>query len=356
MLLLGMLLQDGPLSTLGLLGLLLVGCCSLLAPLNVGRLELQLDLPRRFHAGRPVSFEATLWNRRRLLDAYDVEIVIQFPQGVERTGLADWTPAGEGSSMQDRLRIPMRSSSTRVLCECSSRFPLGLFEVRRSFSVRCPFLVYPRLITPNELQPEGVHPDPMPTAGAAPGDSVGEPRGIRPYQPGDAANRIHQVATARSIARGHGIRARAFDPPGLLPDSCRIIFHASVAPGEMIRFDHFERGLSLVAGTLHYFRSLHTRVTLQASFTDWRPRRCETQSHYFECLALLAKTSRPIPTTNDELAAIFETMPLDEQIILISDSPPPSWIELVPTHPNLLLVDLQQIRFKKRQLRLANKS
>lgn len=340
--------------TIGFCGLLLVGACLVLAPLNLRRLELTLRVPHRFHASREVPFEAELRNGRRLLAAYEIEILLRFPQKVERFGHADWTPAGGVSTLQERLSIPNRSCSESVDYELASQFPFGFFEVRRAHSVSCPILVYPRLLTPIELLVQGLQFDVLPSAGLASGDTLGEPRGIRLYQPGDAANRIHHPATARSLARGHGPRVRAYDPPGFHPHRCRIVFHSHVPAGEMIRFDHFERGLSLVAGTLAYFLALSSKACLQASFTEWQSHPCESRTQFFDCLTLLAQVNRPARTPAETLSEVLANVPVDEQLILISDSPPQAWIGLVPSdRQKVIVIDIRQIRAKRREFQLV---
>ncbi len=350
----GLFSQNGELMTLGVCGLIVVGAGFVVAPRNLRDLQLKLHLPHRFHASRSVPLEVEIENPRRMLDAYAVEVRMRFPQGVERSGHANWTPTGTSAVLHERLSIPVRSSTSEVGYEFHSSFPLGLFEARSSSTLNHPLLVYPRLITPLELLVDGAQPDLMPIAGTAAGDAFGEPRGIRPYQPGDAANRIHQAATARSLARGHGLRVRAYDPPGFHPLNCRIVFHSYASAGELIRFDRFERGLSLVAGTLVYLQSVHTSVTLQADFTNWLSRPCENRSQTLECLALLAKTKRSRHTSPEQLAEILQKVPPDEQLILISDAPPEHWNEAIPSHhQQAIVVDIRQIRFKKRRMQLA---
>jgi len=346
--------QDGALMTLGLLGLILVAGCFFLAPLNLRGLELRLQLPHRFHAARRVPLEAELWNPRRLLDAYQVEISMRFPQKVERSGYADWTPAGSRSVLRSHLSIPFRSCAEEVGYEIHSRFPLGLFEARLTSAVSFPLLVYPRPIAPPGLPVDGFQSDALPLAGAVAGELFGEPRGIRLYQPGDAANRIHQSATARSLARGHGIRVRAYDPPGFYPAACRIVFHSRAASGKMIRFDRFERGLSLVAGTLAHFRASPSKVSLQAYFTQWHCRPCETRAQFLDCLSLLARVDRPVRTKDQELAELLQGVPAEEQIVIISDSPAADWVSLIPgKHRKVIVIDIREARFQPRPTKLT---
>jgi len=346
----GFLLGHGGMITLGGCGLMILGGCFVMAPRNLRDLELEVRLPPRFFAMRNVTAVVELHNRRRAGNAWRVEVSVRFPHKVERSGHAPWTPAMGSSLRSERLSIPVRGGFQEVDVEIRSRFPLGLFRVHRSDTCRCPVVVYPQLITPVELQWEGLQTDPNPTAGAAPGDLFGEPRGIRPYQPGDKATRIHHFASARSLSRGQGLQARAYDPPGFHPDRCRIVFHSYAKAGEVIRFDRFERGLSLVAGTLCHFQTNQTKVTLQADFAGWRSWPCETRAQYLECLALLTRTERARQTKAHELVEVLQATPATEQLIIISDSPPEQWADLVPlTHHRAILVNIRQVRFERRQ-------
>ncbi len=349
----GFCLRNGEWITMGTCGLLVVGSCFVLAPLNLQNLELKVQLPPRFFAGRSVHAEVELLNRRRFLDAWCIEISLRFPHEVRHTGHATWTTAGGRSVMKTRLRIPDRASFPEVACEWFSRFPMGLFEVRRTSVSNCPTVVYPRLITPAELQWDGFQPDLNALVGASTGDLFGEPRGIRPYQPGDKAARIHQFASARAMARGLGLQVRAFDPPGLHPDACRIVFHSHAKAGKIIRSDRFERALSLAAGTLAHFQNHQAKVSFHADFANWRHYPCESRVQYFDCLALLTQAKRARQTMAHELAEILNQAPPHQQLIIISDSPPEHWADLIPaTQQRAILIDIRQVRFEQRQLNL----
>ena len=180
------------------------------------------------------------------------------------------------------------------------------------------------------------------------GDLFGEPRGIRRYQPGDKAARIHQPASARSLALGRGFQVRAYDPPGFHPDRSRVVFHSYAREGEIIRLDRFDRALSLAAGTLAHLHSSQTKVTFQADFTNWKCFPCEDRSQYIECLALLAKAGRSSHTDAQGLGACLESVPKDEQLIILSDSPSPHWLEFVPpTHESVMVINIQQVRYSR---------
>ena len=353
MLMAGFLLRSGELMTLGGCGLLMVVACFVLAPLNLRGLKLRVQLPPRFFATRSVTALVELCNPRRALNAWSVEIIMRFPHQLVRSGYAAWTPTQSSSVLSERLSLPARVEATKVDYEFRSRFPLGLFEVHQVSSSSCPVLVYPRLITPVELQVGGSQSDLNPIVGVGLGDLFGEPRGIRRYQPGDKATRIHQSASAHSISRGQGLQVRAFDPPGLHPHRCRIVFHSFAKAGDVIRLDRFERALSLATGTLAHFYSNQTKVSFQADFTNWRCCPCENRAQYFECLALLARAKRAPQTTAHELAEILQKAPSDERLIIISDASLENWSDLVPlTHRQVTLINIREVRFKPRKVQL----
>lgn len=347
----GFLLGDGVTITLGACGLVLVGAGRALAALNVQGLELRLQLPPRFFATRTVPVVVELHNTRGALNARGVDITVRFPHKVGCGGLAACTLVQGSSLLRERISIPARAVCDEVGYELRSNFPLGLFEVRVNASANCPLMVYPRTITPIELQLDGHRMDPNPVAGIGLGDVFGEPRGIRPYQPGDKATRIHQFATAHSISRGRGLQVRSFDPPGFHPEACRIVFHSYAKAGEVIRLDRFERALSLLSGTLAHYQTSQTKVSFQADFDDWRVRRCQSRTQYFEALALITHARRCRKTTAGDLVEVLQKLPADEQLIILSDATPDHWAELLgPMHRRAILVDIRQVRFKQRTL------
>lgn len=349
----GLLLRNGELLTLGACTLLLVIGCHLLARRNLHALELKVQLPPRFFANRRVPLQLELCKGRGLLAARNVGITIRFPHRVERSGHAVWTPAEGSSTLDERLSLPARAVANELEYELRSSFPLGLFEVRQSAVCSCPFMVYPPPITPPELQLDGRQSEHNPNAGTGVGDFFGEPRGIRPYQPGDKVTRIHPFASAHSISRGQGLQVCAFDPPGFHPDRCRVVFHSHAKAGEVLRLDRFERGLSLLAGTLAHFQNKQTRITLQADFADWRSRPCESRAHLAECLALLATTQRARQTKAEDLVEVLHKTSGKEQLVIVSDSPPDNWAKLVPvTQQQPILINIREARLKRRRMQL----
>lgn len=339
--------------TLGLCGLLLVGGCFILASLNLRGLELRIQAPERFIAGRKVLMTAELWNSRKILSAWDTRVSISLPHGIKRIGFAKWLPANSGAELTQSVSIPSRGMISRIHFEFRSRFPFGIFEMRRTSSSSCSMIVYPRMITPAELKVGGSQSPLDSVVGIGFGDLFGEPRGTRFYQPGDKITRIHQVASARSVSGGREMQVRVYDPPGFHLQSCRIIFHSYAPAGEFVRLDRFERALSLVAGTLAYFQANRMKVKFQADFAKWRCFSCESRKQYHECLKMLAGAKRCRNTGKSDVDDVFESPSEVEQLIIISDSPPAYWIELIPPSRNrVMVINIREFRFKKRKMRL----
>lgn len=352
MMVMGILFQDGEFMTIGACGLLMVAGASLLARLNMAGLKLELKLPARFFAMRSVHADLELINRRRWLHARQVEIRMCFVHQVVKYAQAPLTLAGSCSVLREHLSIPGRAEFSDVACEMNSSFPMGLFDSSQRTSVDCATLVYPQAITPPELLWGGIqanhqvghHLD----AGSAMADFSGEPRGIRCYQSGDKMARIHQPASARSVPLGRGLQVGAYDPPGCYSQHCHIMYHSCAKEGQMIRRDRFERSLSTVAGTLTYFQAQGTSVTLQADFNNWTRLPCTVRAEYIECLALLATATRSSHTSERELTRYLQQVSMNEQLIVISDSPTDHWKHLIPTsHPAVMVVNIRKLSFRQ---------
>lgn len=348
MLLSGALLQDGELITLGGCGGLMWVICFMLARLNLRAVDLEVQLPLRFFAMRSVQADVQLSNSHPWRHARQVEIRMRFVHQVIKHAFAPLTLARSSSVLKERLSIPARAECFEVDCEIHSIFPLGLFEVCRKWDAPCQAMVYPAPITPPELLCGGMQPDHQPNSATAMGDLVGEPRGVRRYQSGDRMARIHQSATARAMSRGQGFQVRAYDPPGFHPQRCRVVFHSCAGEGEIIRSDRFDRALSLTVGTLAHLHRNQTKVTFQADFNDWAELPCAKRSEYIDCLTRLTTAVRAEHTSEQELIQHLQRVSVEEQLIIISDSPADQWAELVPaSHPATLVINIRQVHFRR---------
>lgn len=342
----GILMKDGILITLGAcLFIILLGAI-ILGRRNIAKLKVELDMPHRVHAHKSFSAQARIINQRKFLDTYNIDISFYLPQGKVQNAHAKWIPSQCGAEYNFRPSVPMRASVLEIHYELVSRFPFGLFTMRKRETVSAPLLVYPRLIIPKELTSEGSLSDLNPSLGTTHGDALGEPRGIRPWQPGDPAKKIHWPASARSLARGHELRVRENDPPGYQPEFCHVIYH-SYGSKEVLREDRFERALSMLAGTLSLLMRKNINAKLQADFLGWNSLPCENQRQYLECLAILAETKRAKGTESHELQGAINRVERNHSCIIISDMSPESWLPSLKLPHGTMVVDIRQIHFQK---------
>lgn len=332
---------DGILITLGGCGLLVVVWALFLSRRNLRRLALTLRAPTRLYAHTPFDLRILLHNRRRLLDAFHVEVDLQLAQQAALHADASWTAAGSHAVVKVRGSIPKRGAERTHPFTLRSTFPLGLVQATASGAASHEILVYPRPLTPREFFTQGALHDASVVPGTQAGNAPGEPRGIRPWQPGDPAKHIHWPASARSLSRHRGLRIRENDPPGFHPQRCVVVFHSYGSAGELIRGDRFERALSLVCGTLHHLRTNGVPATLLADFLAWEPRPVHSRGAFAEVLAALARAERANDTEAHNVTAVLEEVSPGDSLILLSDMPPESWQAQVPARP-ALIVDIRQ--------------
>ncbi len=345
----GLALLNGSLSTLGILGIITWVITKWLAKSNLKGLSLTAKLPHRLHATQSIQGHIRLHNSHTFLDAYHVNLQLHLPGGTPREMSALWIPSAGHASMDLRLHIIQRSSNLQIPVDITSTFPLGLWTSQKITTLDHQLIVYPRVICPAEFETQdsltGSH-----TSHVHDTRSHQElAQSIRAYQPGDSLRHVHWPASARNIARGQSLLTKEFEPPGFLPQHCRVIFHSHVTSGEILRSDRFEMALALTTGTLHFLRELQIKTSFQADFLQWNTRPCHTHSQYIECLTLLAEAQRATHTQSHELKQIAHSLTPGESLILISEMPAESWIHLHKNFQKAIYIDIRQYQY--RQLR-----
>ncbi len=335
----GLVSIDGILITLGVSGLMVLVAAVVGGRANVRHLDIELVAPARAFAGAVFPLTLTVRNRRARLDGFGIEVEVNLPGDAKLVTFAGWIPAGLAADQRLRAAIPQRGASHEHFCTLKSLAPLGLLRVSAAFRTRHEFLIYPRPIMPVEMQQAGNLHEARPISGAAPGDSPGTPRGVRPYQSGDAAKRIHWPASARALVRGQSLMTRESDPPGAYPRAATVIFHSFGSDGELIRVDRYERALSLAVGTLRHLHALGLPAVFIADFNGWQEVPAATRSQLANCNALLALAKRPQATEAHELQAAVRCASTEHSLVIISDIPPENWkASLPPTaFPPILL-------------------
>ncbi|MFK7909089.1 MAG: DUF58 domain-containing protein [Akkermansiaceae bacterium] len=349
----GLFTAEGIFFLLGICGLLLILLCYLLGKINLIQLTPSIHMPANVAAGRMFELELSIHNKRILLDAFNVQMDISLPCDSVFSAQATWTAAGQCSQTILQGTIPSRGYADQHSILLSSQFPLGLFRMIKIITLRREVVVTPMPIIPMELNSHGSLHDALPHSGLSTGNSFGEPRGIRPWQAGDSSRHIHWAASARALACGHDLRIREFDPPGFHPDQCHIIFHSYASGREMLRQDRFERALSLLAGTITELQGKGIPCVLSADFLDWEPVSCQSRKQMVEFLKTLAKVQRAKGTESHDLDHAIRTTSPDQAVVIISDMPPDSWSHLTSRSPNILAIDIRQIRYGHRTLHAA---
>ncbi len=349
----GFLAGDGFFIIMGLCGIILAGAAWLLGKLTLRNLTADIHLPSHLSAGTPFELELTLHNHRKFIDAFNTSVSLHLPGNFLFHAISPWTAAGSAARIHRNITLAKRGFSDTHHATLSTTFPLGLFLAKRHIEIRREITITPRPIIPLELSRQGCLHDTLPRNGCRAGQTFGEPRGIRPWQAGDSARRIHWPASARSLARGHGLRVREYDPPGFFLDTCHIIFHSFATGGEMLREDRFERALSLLAGSITDLQRQGIPCTLTADFNNWTTVELTSRIQVVECLRSLAQTSRARGTESHDLEAALHAAPAHHTLMIISDMPPDSWQHLLIKHPRSLMIDIRQIRYHRKTLRAS---
>ncbi len=340
---------DGILITLGSLGMLLIVTAVILGRANLRNLKFEVIGPKRTFAGNPFDLRITLLNQRRLFDAFDIQSSLRLGESTFLEAHSPWTAANSSSTTKVRGPILERGTIEQHPCSIESNFPLGLFNFRSTCHFEHEIMVFPMPIVPNEFSNTGQLDDSWTGEGFLSGDAPGEPRGIRPFRPGDRTKQWHWPATIRSFARGRSPRVREYDPPGFRPRQIVVIFHSFGTDNTLIRTDLFERALSLLCGTLRHLRGISIPTTVVADFLDWHPHKTLTSSTWSNLLTLFSSAERARHTEAHDIMIEVESIPSDHAIVMISDMPMDSWSHILPDR-KILPIDIDQHQFKKKEI------
>jgi len=321
---------DGVLATLGLAAWCLLALARQAGRTNLRELFIEVEAPEKTVAGAYFPMRVSLMNRRELLDAFGVVLDLELPGKIRLGGRAAWIAAGSAADLDLRVALPERAAAEHHRVRLESGFPLGLFQTRRLFEIAHPLLVFPRPVSPRGLRAAGVLMDASPLDGASAGEAAGEPRGLRPWRPGDPARRIHWPASIRAYAGGMMPLVREADPPGFHPRSCVVLFHSFGTDGSLIRPDRFERALSLVAGTLRHLHALGVPALMVADFDDWKEHPATTRAQLAVCQEVLARALRAGGTEAHDLQAAAGRAGQEQSLIVVSDMPVAAWRQALP--------------------------
>lgn len=345
---------DGNLIALGSAGLLLALMVMIFGKWNLHGIHLKIFAPSRVFADTPFDLRLTQLNSRSLFDACSTDLELNLSKASKIETHATWTAARSSSTSKLRGSIAKRGAVSEHPCTLRSTFPLGLFRFSKKLSLQHEILVFPKPLVPKEFFASGEFDDAWDGEGYQAGDAPGEPRGLRPYQPGDRAKQIHWPATVRSLARGRNPRVREYDPPGLRPRQAVVIFHSFGTDHTLIRTDLFERSLSLVCGTLRHLRGIGVPANLRADFLAWKTQKTFHAEAWSDTLTLLVQAKRSDQTEAHDVLAEIESTPAEDALVIISDMPLEAWTHIMPDR-RMLIVDIRQHRFGQRDLAFTSR-
>lgn len=351
----GVLRVDGALMALGTGGLICAFVALVVGRWNLKGLELHLTAPHRVFAGSPFDLRLTYFNRRALFGTCLLDLELQLSKTVRLVSQARWTAPQSSSTSKLRGTLSQRGAIREHLCLVSSTFPFALFRFQESLALQHEILAFPQPLVPGEFFDGGPFDDAWEGGGNRASDAPGEPRGLRPYQPGDRAKQIDWPATVRALARGRNPRVREYDPPGFRPHQAALIFHSYGTDHTLIRTDLFERALSLACGTLRHLRGNEIPTTLHADFLSWQAQATFQKEAWGSTLTLLAKATRAEHTEAHDLLREIEGIPTDRALVVISDMPLDTWQHLIPVR-SALLIDIHQHRIAQKGLQYSRRS
>ena len=314
---------------------------------NVRDLSVHVETPARVNAGKRFELRVMLKNHRGLMDSVGIELRLDIAKELQVDAEAGWIPTNGETLLELPVMAPHRDCVMELGYMLVSTFPFGLFSISRKGSqlMSPPLLVQPKKIIPRELLVHGALTSSAPVQGVAQFGEQGDLKGIRPWQTGDLAKHIHWSASARSLARGHDLRVREYEPPGVYPEHCHLVFHSFGTGGAMLREDRFERALAFLAGSLQYLYSLGVKSTVHADFLGWHAKGCKDKAELIELLAILAQAERSVATEGHELQQVMQS--LDGGMVVISEIENELWSESVDVPNSALLVEITQVNFKR---------
>lgn len=282
-----------------LLAMLVVSAVA--ARLNLTRLDLDLNPPKHLFAGEPVTLELLFTNRKRLLPAFSLMVVLKEPDAS-----ATWHELAFVAVVPPRAQARVRTTHTftqRGVYQLQNllvvtRFPFGLVERSYALDSSGELIVYPHV--PALRQFEQNLPFALGQLESLRKGSGSDLYAIRPYQPADHRHAIDWKATAKTSR----LMVREFTRE----DDWRVtvIFDVQATAAE---HEKFERAISLTASLLEHFIAEGAEVRLLLGEQDLGYG--SNRAHWYALLRALAQVPAPEETVeaNDEAAAAQPKQP-----------------------------------------------
>lgn len=317
---------------------------------NLSKLEVEVEAPAKIAAGKQFDLRVRVKNGRVFLDSGAVQIRVNLTREDSVEGALDWI-ATRGEAVLDLpIVLAQRGCVMELDYELSSSMPFGLFKYSCAgkSDLMPPLQVLPKKIIPRELLAYGEQQLDACVYGTASHSEAGDLRGLRPWRNGDATKHIDWLASARSMERGHGLRVREYEPPGVFPEQCHLVFHSFGSGGAVLREDRFERAIAYLAGSLEYLVNLGVPCTVHADFLGWGEKSCASRVELQECMALFSQVERSVGTEAHELEQRLAK--LKGAIIVVSEVENALWEPCVKVPESAVLIDILQVQFGRRKV------
>ncbi|MFN0128650.1 MAG: DUF58 domain-containing protein [Verrucomicrobiales bacterium] len=325
--------------------LLLLGVGWWLARRNLDGIEIDRSAPASTFVGEWIPVSVRLRGPKRLLGASAVELSDELLGFVGEGMAARRLRPGEVCELTGQTRLRKRGLHPLFRWELASTFPAGLWQTRVHGWHSMPITVFPRPVTPVELDdPKTVLDDEEGALWQPKPDWGGDFLGIRDFQPGDPLKHIHWPASARA----QRLVVREYDQR--LPASHALFFHSWQPPGHRRMADAFEAALELLTGLLLRCTDEAVPVTLSADFLGWRTIRLEGTRSLGETLALLAAAKWSPSHDFDRLAEQLKSVPIESHVFIVSDTPLRHWQPLLSSPAGITLTCLSVGELRRRHV------
>ena len=339
----GMWVHEVALVHLGLALGALLGAAWWMARGNLKGIRVERAVPGSAFVGEwiPVSLRLIGPDRRDGIWAVEMadELMGSMGEGVAARVLRP----GEVREYGGQTRLRKRGLNPVFRWKMMSTFPAGVWRVSRAGWYAAPITVFPRPVTPADLdEPRAIQDDEDGDVWQPKPDWGGDFLGIREFQPGDPLKHVHWQASARAqkwVVREYDQR---------LPTSHALFFHSWQPEGGRRLPDAFEAALELLTGLVMRCTGDSVPVTLAADFNGWRTHRLNGGQALGDVLALLA-SAKWVPTHDlSPLHECLRAVPAESHVYIVSDTPVRHWQSLVPVPAHMTVTCLSVGELRRR--------
>lgn len=336
---LGLARADGLLTSLMSLALLLLPFARWQGRRSLRALSVEWQMPTRAMVGRALPLRAIL-HLRRAIRIRNLHLIVHLPNNPpHRISLPQFI--GARSITHDEHVVPQGRGSQELLrFDITSDFPWGWWQHRIAMEQTHSLCICPQVLVPPITIESGQWHDDISDFHQSHDRADGEWRGLREWRAGDALKHLHLAASARSLARGQGLMVAEHDRPGNAPSQVVVMFHSFATDRTIIRPESFERGLSLLAGTLRHLVNQQVPACLVADFDGWCEQPCTQPSELQHLFERFARVQRAAQTEWHDWQQAQKSIDPQAQLWIISDMPTQAWQRgILPRRSPVRLID-----------------